>query len=585
MSYPSEPETTGDLIVGDLAARIWRRFVPDSDGMVLSLDSIGGTYGLKWTDNLGVKTLESDLTLTDAGPGVETTVFRTNASGQTSIENSSANQTFFLGGVAAASSLMFTQVAGLNTITPASTRGLTFAMDAARLLTVSHGGTASFVFNAGSNQSYRTFRQYDSTATDYGWLGADNSGRLYLGGNHAQKQTYIAGVIGSTSDGLLVRDDGDLWLHSTTNNANMKFNVPSGGAYTWFHNFGTLLNLGSASMVVAVPTTLQIIDAVLNNISYGGTFQHGTTGGVPLAGFGAGATFQLHDSVRAYRTAAAWDVLWEDPTAASPDAAIRFRTITAGTYATNNLLFLSGLYNAVGIDTTTPGARLDVNGSFKARGNVGFNNLGPIAIPTAYTQTYATAARTVTTPTPLATFRAMGEIHIADNVTATTISTTATWTQVQLTFTDGHLDSFDTPSAYELRYTGATTTAFHLGCTVSLSVAGANQTIRAVLVKNATVNGSQEYVSGTILTAGTIRTKTGGSGDNISTAIHVMSSLATNDTLSLFVYNGTSTADITVIDCNLFGMGITQDLADDVAELKQLVNALIDDGQAYGLLQ
>jgi len=180
----------------------------------------------------------------------------------------------------------------------------------------------------------------------------------------------------------------------------------------------------------------------------------------------------------------------------------------------------------------------------------------------------------------------MGEMYLYDNATATTITTISTWTQVQVTFTDGHLDSFDTPTVYELRYTGATTTPFHLGCTISFKCSGgANQTVKCVLVKNATVNANQEYTGGTILNGGTIRTKTGATGDEVSTAIHIMSGLATNDTLSLFVQNTSSTNDVTVIDCNLFGMGITQDLPDDIANTKQVLNQVIDDLQLLGALQ
>jgi hypothetical protein len=228
----------------------------------------------------------------------------------------------------------------------------------------------------------------------------------------------------------------------------------------------------------------------------------------------------------------------------------------------------------------------EIDGNLNHDGsNVGFYGVAPTARPSAYTQTYSTATKTQASPSSLATFRPMGELYFFDNGTATTITTASTWTQVQITGTDGHLDSFDTPTVYELRYTGSTSTPFHLGCTVSFSSAGANQAHKFVIVQNATVDANQEYSTGTILSGGTIRTKTGAAGDVVSTAIHIMATLAQNDTLSLFVQNLTSTSDVTVVDMNLFAMGITQDLADDVANVKQVTNAVIDDLQSLGLAQ
>jgi len=400
MSYPQNPAADGDLVVGNLTSRTWNRFAVGADETVLMADSLTGVFDLRWSNELGVKTLRSDFTLTDNVGGTENLVIRVNAAGETSLLSSHASQTFWLGGHSAAGSLQFTQVSGLNTITPATTRGLTFAMDAARELIVKHGAGNSFVFNASYNRSNRQFRQYDTSGASYGTLDADSSGRLYLGGAHAQKQTYIAGVAGSTSDGMLVRDDGDLWLQSTPNNKHMKFNVTTGGVYTWFHNYGQVMALGSTSCSINVPTTLAVVDAVLNNVTYGATFLHATTGGFPVAGFGAGATFLMQDSVLTYRTAAAWEVFWE--TAVAPvDSAINFRCITAGTYASPNLLYLSGKLQMIGVDTNAPTQKLDVNGGLRVRGlldhdgtTVGFYGKAPAARPAAYTQTYSAVTRT-----------------------------------------------------------------------------------------------------------------------------------------------------------------------------------------------
>lgn len=588
MGYPVIPAADGDLVVGNITSRTWNRLTVGSDGQVLQADSLGGTYGLKWSDTLGVKTFESDLTLTDVGPGIESTVFRTNASGATSIVNTDSAQTIYFGGHTAASSLQFNLTGSAATWIPSTTRSLAYSLNAARTFSILHGST-SFEVQAGSVRSYREHRFYSPNTVEYSTLTTDNAQDTFWTSTDSIHALYIGGGTQATS--FVHWDDAgtaSCWMMGGTSRPNVRINVRTGAIFDIQKNFASKFRISDTFIDTDLPLSLNVSDAATTSIANAAVYRHSTsaTAGV---GFGAGIEWQLEDGGGTNRTAAAWETLWEDPTPPNYDSAIRFRVITAGAYATNNLLYLSGgglsgSY-AVGINTNAPTAMLDVNGTFKARGNVGFNNLGPIAIPTAYTQTYSTAARTVTTPTSLAAFRPMGEIYIANNSTATTISNTGTWTQVQLTFTDGHQDSFDTPSAYELRYTGATTTPFHLGCTISIESGSANQAFRAVLVKNATVNGSQEYVSGTILTGGTIRSKTGSASDEVSTAIHIMSSLATNDTISLFVQNSTSTADLTVIDCNLFGMGITQDLADDVAELKQLVNALIDDGQAYGLLQ
>lgn len=414
MAYPQNPTASGDLVAGNLPGRSWWRVAPGSSGQLLKIDAVTNPDTLVvWTDELGIKALESDLTLRDLGPGVETTVMRTNASGAFSVLPSDAtNRTIYLHGHTAGAALTLTMTSSMHTFTPASTRGITFPMNAARELVVTHGGSSSFIFNAGSNQSYRTFRQYDSTAAAYGVLDADSTGRLFVGGNDSQKTMLLAATGTSTSDGLRVRDDGSgIWMETLFNNDDLTINIyGTAGWFTVMHNYATKFYVRNGSASFSVPTTFAEADAGTNNITNSVTINH-TTSATPVAGFGSGLLYQLHDGSNVLRTASAWETLWEDPTSGTHDAAIRFRVITNGTYGTNNLLYLSGgglsgSY-AVGIDTTSPTALFDVNGTVRARSDieldgalnhdgttVGFYGVTPVTRPTAYTQTYSSTTRT-----------------------------------------------------------------------------------------------------------------------------------------------------------------------------------------------
>lgn len=149
----------------------------------------------------------------------------------------------------------------------------------------------------------------------------------------------------------------------------------------------------------------------------------------------------------------------------------------------------------------------------------------------------------------------MDEVYMNANGTATVISTGNTYTKMSGTTTSGMLQDFDMPANNRLRYTGATTKNFHIGCTISISSAGANDVVAAVIYKNGAVNGSNEYTSGTQLNAGIIRLKLLNGADVSSTAIHVMSEMATNDYIELAIKNETDADDLTVSDFNLFAMG------------------------------
>lgn len=151
--------------------------------------------------------------------------------------------------------------------------------------------------------------------------------------------------------------------------------------------------------------------------------------------------------------------------------------------------------------------------------------------------------------------QSMGEISVYNNATATVITTGSTWTRFSAVATTLNVDmEFDSPSNGRLRYTGASTQHIHFGCTLSIKSAGANDVIRAVLVKNGTVNGNNEYSTGTVLLQGQTTQKLGATGDTASTAIHTIVEMAQNDYLELFIQNSSSTNDLTVTDLNIFAV-------------------------------
>ena len=110
MGYPANPSATGDLVVGNLTLRTWVRLNPGAEGQVLKINTFDTNYLMEWTDDLGVKSLKSDLTLLDNVGGSENLVVRVNATGETSFVNSNSSQQMYFGGHGAASAL------GLNLV-------------------------------------------------------------------------------------------------------------------------------------------------------------------------------------------------------------------------------------------------------------------------------------------------------------------------------------------------------------------------------------------------------------------------------------------------------------------------------------
>ena len=101
---------------------------------------------------------------------------------------------------------------------------------------------------------------------------------------------------------------------------------------------------------------------------------------------------------------------------------------------------------------------------------------------------------------------------------------------------------FTVTTAGRLTYTGTRTRYFHLGCTLSFSDSK-NADVTFSLHKNGThLNGSSVHISA--------------AGGATSTAIHKITSMATNDYLELYVESDTAANDVTVEFVNLFSIGL-----------------------------
>lgn len=96
-----------------------------------------------------------------------------------------------------------------------------------------------------------------------------------------------------------------------------------------------------------------------------------------------------------------------------------------------------------------------------------------------------------------------------------------------------------------LRYTGTTTKHFHVACSISFSGAVGGNVFVAGIAKN-----------GTVIAASKVLRKVGASGDVGSTAMHVMTSMDTNDYLEVYAGNTSGTGNFTIMTINLFAMGM-----------------------------
>lgn len=142
----------------------------------------------------------------------------------------------------------------------------------------------------------------------------------------------------------------------------------------------------------------------------------------------------------------------------------------------------------------------------------------------------------------------MGEVSMTSNATATTITTQNTYTKVAgtTTFPADNYQFSDGGTSNRLTYTGPNMKMFHIAATLSFSASTTNSIVKAVIFKN-----------NTPLSNGTVTLKLGNSGDIVSTAIHVAITLSTNDYLELRIMNTSGTGTITVVDMNMFALGMS----------------------------
>jgi hypothetical protein len=100
-------------------------------------------------------------------------------------------------------------------------------------------------------------------------------------------------------------------------------------------------------------------------------------------------------------------------------------------------------------------------------------------------------------------------------------------------------------SSGRLRYTGLTTRVFHVACTISVGPVTSNDQFVFGVAKNGTVLPSSKVIQ-----------KTNNSGEIMSTALHVMVTLAQNDYLELYVGNMTAGRNMEIYSINFFALGM-----------------------------
>ena len=142
----------------------------------------------------------------------------------------------------------------------------------------------------------------------------------------------------------------------------------------------------------------------------------------------------------------------------------------------------------------------------------------------------------------------MGELSMAGNTTVTNITSANSWKKIAgTTSLSSHSYQFSTGgNNNRLVYTGTAVKMFHIACTISVKSTSSGSNLKAVLYKN-----------GEALTTGIVQAKMGSSSDIVSTAIHVMTDLSTDDYLELWITNTVSSSDFTITEMNLFAMGVS----------------------------
>lgn len=127
------------------------------------------------------------------------------------------------------------------------------------------------------------------------------------------------------------------------------------------------------------------------------------------------------------------------------------------------------------------------------------------------------------------------------NATATVIDTINVPKKVAGTFVAGMSSNFTASTTGRMTYNGATTEVVSVRASVTLVPVGTNQVLTIYIAKNGSVIADSRIS----------RTVSAGASGNVGLFYNV--SMTADDYVEVFVSNGTSTNDITVVDC-LFGV-------------------------------
>ena len=133
------------------------------------------------------------------------------------------------------------------------------------------------------------------------------------------------------------------------------------------------------------------------------------------------------------------------------------------------------------------------------------------------------------------------QVTMHGNATATVISTIDIPVKVAGTWVAGTVASFTASTTGRLTYTGGTTETVSFRASVTLVPVGTNQVLTIQFAKNGVVIPDSRIT----------RTVSAGASGNVS--VFYNSAMTASDYMEIFVSNGTSTNDITVVDC-LFGV-------------------------------
>ena len=134
------------------------------------------------------------------------------------------------------------------------------------------------------------------------------------------------------------------------------------------------------------------------------------------------------------------------------------------------------------------------------------------------------------------------QVTMHANTTATVITTIGTPVKVAGTWVAGNESNFTADTTGRLTYNGGTTETVGANASVTLEpVSGVNQVLTIYIVKNGVVLPESRIT----------RTVSSGSSGNVGIFYNV--EMTDSDYIEVFVSNGSSTNDITVVDC-LFGV-------------------------------